>query len=90
MKCTSGGREWQIAEFIEDHGVGLHQLPGHISRFSLLLFPLQLIDQIDGVKEADAFARMDGSHAQSRRQMRFPGALSDPPGLPFSLPPGMR
>ena len=83
---TSGGRERQIAlerhlrSSIEDHGVGLHQLPGHISRFSLLFFPLQLVDQIDGVKEAHAFSLMDGSHPQSRRQMRFPWCPFRPPG----------
>jgi hypothetical protein len=71
---AAGGWERQISQFIEDHGVGLHQLPGHIPGLALLFLPLQLVDQIDGVKEAHAFALMDGGHAESRRQVRLPGA----------------
>jgi hypothetical protein len=51
-------------------------LPGHIPGLALLFLPLQLVDQIDGVKEAHAFALMDGGHAQSRRQVCLPGARS--------------
>jgi hypothetical protein len=66
---ATGGRERQIAQFVEDHGVGLHQLPGDIPGLTLLFLPLQLVDQIDGVEEAHAFALMDGGHTQSRRQV---------------------
>ena len=60
-----------LYQFIKDHGIGLNQLPGQISRFSLLFFPLQLVHQIDCVIEAHAFALMDSSHTQSRCHLGF-------------------
>jgi len=36
---------------IEDDGIGLDQLAGHVSGLALLLFALQLVYQIDGVVE---------------------------------------
>ncbi len=71
-QSPTGGGERQIAQFIDDHGIGLGQLPGHIPGFSELLFPLQLVHQIDGVIEADAFSLVNGGHAQSRRHIVFP------------------
>ena len=69
---AAGGGDRQIAKFIEDDCVGLDQLAGQITGFSVLLFLLQLGDQIDRAIEANAFAAMDGSHAQTHGQMGFP------------------
>ena len=38
------GREWQIAQFIEDDRVDLGELLGQISGFALSFFPFQQID----------------------------------------------
>jgi len=73
---AAGGRERQIAQFIEDHSVGLDQLSGQISCFPLLFFALQLVHQIDRVIKADAFALMDGGNTQSRGQVGFAGSGS--------------
>lgn len=59
QKGATGGREGKVAEFIDDHGVGLDQLAGEIAGAGLLLFTLQLVDQIDGIEEAHAFALVD-------------------------------
>jgi len=59
---AAGRREWQIPQFIEDHRVSLDQLAGHVSSTCRLLFPLQLVHQIDRVVEANAFAAIDGGH----------------------------
>ena len=50
----AGGGEWQVSQFVQDHGVGLHQLFGEGSGLALLLLALQLVHQIDGVVEAHA------------------------------------
>jgi hypothetical protein len=68
---AAGGWERQIAQFIEDNGVGVDQLAGHISGFALLFFAFQLVHEIDCVIESDAFALMDGCHTQSRCHVRF-------------------
>jgi hypothetical protein len=56
-----------IAEFVDDHGVGLHQLAGEISGPCLLFLPLQLVDQVDGVEEAHAFGPVDGGDCRAVR-----------------------
>ena len=38
----------------------MQQLLGQVAGFALLLFPLQLVDQIDCVVETQAFALVDG------------------------------
>ena len=82
---AAGGGEWQVAEFIEDDGVGLDQLSGHVARFALLLLLLQLVHQVDGVVEADAFALVDGGDPPTpwrrgfcRCPFRRPGSGSAP------------
>ena len=74
----SGGREREIAEFIEDHGIDLGELAGQGSGFAQLLFPLQLIDQIDHGEEAHPLSRMDRGDAEGDRQVAFISAIAMP------------
>ena len=71
---AAGGWERQVAELVDDHGVGLDQLTGEIAGASLLFLPLQLVDQINGVVEAHALALVDGGDTQSCRDVSFSGA----------------
>ena len=68
---AAGGREGKIAEFVDNHGVGLHQLAREISGACLLFFAFQLVDQVDGVEEAHAFALVDGGDAQGCGDVGF-------------------
>ena len=49
---TAGVTERQVAEFIEDHQVGMREAVGGMPRFAHGLFLLQGIDQLDGREAA--------------------------------------
>src|SRR5512147_884176 len=68
-----GFREWQIPQLIQDHGLHLIQLARQCAGFTPLLFPFQVVDQIDHVVEPDPFTSLDGRYPQRDRHMRFPG-----------------
>lgn len=54
----------------------MQQLLGQVAGFALLLFPLQLVDQIDCVVETQAFALVDGGDALNRmRPAKSPSEL---------------
>ena len=67
--------EGQVAEFVEDHEIQVHQLMGEAPGLPLRLFLLQRVDEFDRGVEAHAFAvprhRLD---AERRGQMRLAGA----------------
>src|SRR5664279_1653522 len=52
------GAERQVAEFVEDHEVGVGKPPGDLSRLSLKLFLFEGVDEFDGGEEPDALAVM--------------------------------
>ena len=71
---ATGLAEWQVAEFIEDHQVGVHQPIGETSRFAGLFFLFQLIDQLDGGQEADPEVMvLDRLYCDGGGQVRLAG-----------------
>src|ERR1700691_4114739 len=55
---TSGGAEWQVAEFVEDDEIGIGEPAGDLPRLSLKLFLFEGVDELDGGEEPDALAVM--------------------------------
>ena len=70
----AGSWEGQIAQFIKNDRIHLHELAGQVAGLALLLFPFELIDQVHGVVEADPFAVVDGRHTQGRGEVGLAGA----------------
>ena len=74
---TTGGAEWQISQFVQDHQVELDQGLGDLTGLALGLFLFERVDQFDRREEADLSAMMfDGLDAEGGRDMRFAGARS--------------
>ena len=72
---TAGLREWQVAQFVEDHQIGADQPFGQLPLFAGCLLQFQGIDQFDGGEEAHASVLMlDSLHADGRGQMGLAGA----------------
>ena len=57
---STGGRERQVAEFVEDDSIDLGQEAGQPPNLPPLLFGLQLIDEVDNAEEPDPLAESDG------------------------------
>ena len=71
QQCATRVGKRQIAQLIQNYGIDMQQLLGQVAGFALLLFALQLVDQIDGVVETQAFALVDGGDAQGGGQVGF-------------------
>ena len=67
-------REWQVAQFIKDHQIGISQAQGDASGLAFRLLLLQRVDQFDGRQEADPMAvAADRLDADRRRQVSLAG-----------------
>src|SRR5580658_1724519 len=57
QRLPAGLREWEIAEFVEDHEVEAREIIGEPSLATRAALGLELIDEIDGGEEATARSR---------------------------------
>ena len=72
------GTERQVAEFVKDDEIGVHEPVGHLAGLSLSLFLFERVDQFDGGEEANAlFVVLDRLEAKGCGEMGLPG--SGPP-----------
>ena len=65
----------QVAQFVQDQHVRIHQPVGNLTRLAVGFLGFQGIDQFHGRVEAHPFAMaLNGLNAQRRGQMRLAGA----------------
>ena len=60
---AAGVGKRQVAEFVKDDRVQMNQGFGEVAGLALLFFLFQLVDQVNGVVEANPFAEVDGGDA---------------------------
>ena len=58
QECAAGLTERQVAEFVEDHEVGMHRAVCHLALFAVRLLEFQGIDEVDGLEEPHPVAVM--------------------------------
>ena len=56
---STGLGEWDVAQFIHDDAIGIHQLFLKASRFFISLFFDEQVDQVDAIKEANFPSTLD-------------------------------
>src|SRR5277367_923652 len=76
QQLPAGLGEREIAEFIEDDDVEASEIIGDASLASGPIFGLELIDEIDGGKEAPARSSADATPRDGDGQMRLACACS--------------
>ena len=70
QQCAASLRERQIAEFIENDQVDLHEPVGDLARLAVSFLLFQRVDELDSGEEPDSEAMVsDGLHADGGGEM---------------------
>ena len=77
QQCAASLRERQIAEFIENDQVDLHEPVGDLARLAVSFLVFQRVDELDSGEEPDSEVMVsDGLHADGGGEMGLAGARS--------------